>query len=353
MKKKNLVIILVVAVLAGLMVWRLAANKRKINENKQAATVVSSAVPVSVDTVRQGDIAQSLVRTGTLLPWQEADITAAASGTARSVSFNLGSMVRQGGVVAMVDDQNLQLRLSAAQNQQQKAANDYKRYQILLAGDATTESNVEQIRLDLDNANNQVAQIRKQISDNNVKAPISGQVVTKNTESGEFVNPGTVLGRIVDISSLRVDVLVNEADAYRLKVGQGVKVSTDLYPGQVFNGSVLFISQQADAAHNYQIQVKLPNPKSSPLKAGTFVSVDFIQNSASAGLQIPRSALAAAGQGTSVYVVEGGKAALRAVTLGRDLGNAVEVISGLNDGDVVITSGQINLTNGSAVAIGQ
>ena len=351
MKKKHIVITLVVAVLAGLIIWRLAANKHKIDKNKEAAAVVSSAIPVSVDTVRTGNITQPLVKTGTLLPWQEADITAAASGTARSVNFNLGSMVRQGSVVAMVDDQNLQLRLSAAQNQQQKLANDYKRYQILLAGDATTESNVQQIKLDLDNANNQVEQIRKQISDNNVKAPISGQVIVKNTESGEFVNPGTVLGKIVDNSILKVDVLVGEADAYRLKLGQPVKVSTDLYPSQPFSGTVLFISQQADAAHNYQVQVKLPNPPATPLKAGTFVSVDFIQTSSSTGIQIPRSALAAVGGGTSVYVVAGGKAILKTISLGRDLGNTVEVLSGLQQGDIVITSGQINLTNGSAVSI--
>ncbi len=351
MNKKTLLILVIVAALAGLIAWRLASNKRTINQNKQAATTVNTAIPVTVDTVEPGAISQALVKTGTLLPWQEADITAAASGTARSVLFNLGSQVRQGSVVAMIDDQNLQLRLSAAQLQQQKLAADYKRYQILLAGDATTESNVQQIKLDLDNASNQVAQVRKQISDNNVKAPISGQVVLKNTESGEYVNPGTVLGRIVDNASLRVDVQVGEADAYKLRVGQPIKVTTDLYPGQVFNGSILFISQQADAAHNYPVQVKLPNPAATPLKAGTFVTVDFVQNSEGTGIQIPRSALAAAGR-TSVFVVEGGtKAVLRPVTLGRDLGNSVEVLNGLQPGDLVVTSGQINLADGSAVRI--
>lgn len=350
MKRKSLIILLVV-VLAGLMVWRLASNKRKINQNKAAATVVNTAVPVSVDTVASGRLSQSLVKTGTLLPWQEADITAAASGIARSVLFQLGSQVRQGSVVATIDDQNLQLRLSAAQLQQQKLASDYKRYQILLAGDATTESNVQQIKLDLDNASNQVAQIRRQISDNNVKAPISGQVVAKNTESGEFVNPGTVLGHIVDNSALRVTVQVGEADAYTLKTGQPIRMTTDLYPGTTFNGSVLFISQQADAAHNYEVQVKLPNPSATPLKAGSFVTVDFMRQSAHEGLRIPRSALAAVGKGTSVYVVQNDKAILRPVTLGGDLGDDVEVLAGLQPGEVVVTSGQINLTNGSAVRV--
>jgi RND family efflux transporter MFP subunit len=351
MKRKNIVLVLIIAVLVGLIVWRLAGNKRIINQNKQAASKVSTAIPVTIDTVALTAFSQSLIKTGTLLPWQEADITAAASGIARSVSFNLGSQVSKGSVVARIDDQNLQLRLGAAQLQQQKFAADYKRYQILLAGDATTESNVQQIKLDLDNANNQVAQIRRQIADNNVKAPISGQVVAKNTESGEFVNPGNILGKIVDNTALRVEIQVAETEAYQLRMGQKLKVATDLYPNQAFEGTIIFISQLADAAHNYQVQLRLPNPAATPLKAGTFVTVDFSRQSESDGIQIPRSALATMTGATAVYVAEAGKAVLREVTLGRDLGNSVEVLAGLKPGELVITSGQINLKNGSAVSI--
>lgn len=207
------------------------------------------------------------------------------------------------------------------------------------------------IRFNLDKANNDIAQIRKQMSDNQIKAPISGQIVVKNVESGAFVNPGTVLAKVVDITTLKVDVLVGEADAYKLKNGQAIKVTTDLYPGQSFNGTVIFISQQADAAHNYQIQVRLPNPAATPLKAGTFVNVDFIQNAATPGIQIRRSALAESLQNPFVYVVQNGKALRRDITVGRDLGGSVEVLSGLNPGELVVINGQVSLANGSAVNI--
>jgi RND family efflux transporter MFP subunit len=205
----------------------------------------------------------------------------------------------------------------------------------------------------MDNAANQVAQIRKQISDNIIKAPVSGQIVAKNIEGGEFVSPGTVIGKIVDISTLRVDVLVGEADAYKLKNGQNIKVFTELYPSRTFDGRIIFISQQADAAHNYQVQVRLPNPKDAPLKAGTFVTVDFIQPSSAPGIQIPRSALAESLQNPYVYVVQNGRALRRPITVGRDLGNRVEVISGLQPGELIVSNGQINLTDSSAVTIVQ
>ncbi len=344
-------IILIVVILAGLIAWRLASNKKKLDEKKKPVVQNAASIPVNVDTVERGIITEQLIKTGTLVPWQESDIAATTAGTLQSVNFNLGSMVRQGGTVAVIDNRGLQLRLEAAQLQQQKLSSDLKRYQVLLQGEATTEVNVNDIRYNLDNANNQIAQIRKQMSDNLIKAPISGQIVAKNVETGEFVNPGTVLAKVVDISTLKANVLVGEADAYKLRNGQPIKVKTDLYPGQSFNGTIIFISQQADAAHNYQVQVRLANPAATPLKAGTFVNVDFIQNSSAEGIQIRRSALAESLQNPFVYVVQNGKALRRDITIGRDLGNNIEVLSGLQPGELVVINGQINLANGSVVNI--
>lgn len=340
-----------VIVIVGLIAWRLASNKHTLDAKKKPALVGATSIPVNVDTVTIATVNEELVKTGTLLPWQEANITATTSGTLQSVSFNLGSVVGKGSIVALIDSRTLQLRLQAAQLQQQKFNTDYNRYKVLLAGEATTETNLQEIKFNLDNANNQIEQIRKQIADNQIKAPIGGQIVAKNVEGGEFVNPGTTIGKVVDISRLKVDVLVGESDAYTLKNGQNIKVTTDLYPGKVFTGSIIFISQQADAAHNFQVQVQLANPSGAPLKAGSFVNVDFIQSASQPGIQIPRSALAESLQKPFVYVVENGKSIRRDVTVGRDLGDKIEILSGLKQGELIVVNGQINLANGSAVQV--
>ncbi len=242
MKKSTWFLLLFVFALAGLMAWRLAGNKQlgKLDAKKAPPPQVATAIPVNVDTVKIGNVAQQLLKTGTLIPWQEADIAATTSGTLQKVSFDLGSLVRQGSVVAQVESHALQLKLEAAQLQQQKLTSDYDRYKVLLEGEATTEINLQEIKFNLENANNQIAQIRQQIADNLIKSPQSGQIVLKNISSGEFVNPGTVLAKIVDISTLKVDVLVGEADAYKLKNGQKVNVSTEVYPGKTFTGTIIF-----------------------------------------------------------------------------------------------------------------
>lgn len=351
MKKRVWIIVFVVAII-GLIAWRLAANKAKLDEKKTVPTQTAAAIPVNIALATVASGSDQLIRTGTLVPSREADITSATSGNLTSIRFDLGSYVSQGATIAMVDNRSLQLQLDAAQLQANKLSADLKRYQALLAGEATTEVNVADIRYNLATAQNRISQIRKQMADNAIKAPISGQVVQKSSEPGEYVNPGVALGKIVDISTLRADVQVGEADAYKLRTGQNVRVTTDVYPGRTFNGAVSFISQQADAAHNYQVQVRLSNPGGA-LKAGTFVNVDFIQNSEKPGLQIPRTAVIENIEAPYVYVIQNNKAIRRNITLGRDFGSNVEIVNGLVAGDQVVVNGQINLKDGTQVKVVQ
>lgn len=349
--KKKVWIISAVVVLILAIGFRLAANKKKIDEKKTVTIEKNVLVPVNVMEVKSAAINENLVKTGTLIPYQEANIAATSSGNLLSVNFVLGSNVGQGAVLAQIDNKMLNLRLEAAELQQQKLQKDYTRYTTLLKGDATSETSVQDVKFNLDNSDNQISQIRKQLADNQIKAPISGQIVEKRVSAGEFVNPGTVLGKIVDVSRLKVDVKVSEADAYKVKVGQTVAVTTDLYPGQQFKGQVVFASQQGDAAHNYQIQIELPNSSAHPLKAGTFVYADFVQNSQHTALLIPRTALAESMKNPYVYVVENEKAVSRKITVGKESGADIEVIDGLKEGEQVIVNGQINITNGTAVQI--
>jgi multidrug efflux pump subunit AcrA (membrane-fusion protein) len=99
------------------------------------------------------------------------------------------------------------------------------------------------------------------------------------------------------------------------------------------------------------VQVELPNSAANPLKAGTFVYADFIQPGEGESLQIPRSALVESMKNPYVYIVVNGKAAMRKITVGRELGSNIEVVDGLKAGDQVIVNGQINLAEGTVVRI--
>lgn len=346
---RKIFIIVFIVLIVGLIGYKLATNKKAMDAQKALPPASNVAIPVNVTVAAMTNYNDSLVKIGTLIPFKEADINAVGAGKLVSVNFDLGTMVSQGQIVANVDSRALQLNLQQAVLNRNKAEKDVKRNDTLYAGNATTLVDVQNTKLNYDNTLNQIDLLRKQISDNEIKAPISGQIVTKLKEAGEYISTGNSLGHIVDMSSIKVDVMVNEADVYSLKLGQSVNVSTDIYPQVYFPGRITFISDKGDATHNYEVEVTLQNSAAHPLKAGTFAYVNFQRKSSGTAILIPRSSLLEGMQTPKVYVVENNKAVVKNIITGGEMGDLIEVRSGLNIGDEVITGGQVNLKEGSPV----
>jgi RND family efflux transporter MFP subunit len=137
---------------------------------------------------------------------------------------------------------------------------------------------------------------------------------------------------------------------YQLFKGQNVSVSTDIYPNVVFNGNITNISPQGNAAHTYPVEITIPNCKSTPLKAGTYVNV-AVDTKDGKSLMIPRDAIISSIKNPSVFVVKNDVVSLVPINTGRNYESYIEVVSGLIEGEQVIINGQINLTDGAKVSI--
>ena len=346
MKKTTLIVVAAILAITGLIGFRLSSNKKKIDEQKKPVVQTNVAIPVTISSVAEGTVSQQLVKTGNLIPYKEADIIATTAGKVTNVNFNLGSSIRQGSTLVELDNRLKELSLQATQLSIDRLKKDVTRYNTLLAGNATTEIQVNETKYNYENAVNQAERIRKQIADANVKAPIGGRIVEKDIEPGEYITVGKVLGRVLDVNRLKVQVPVNESDVYQLREGQTVKVLADVFPGRTFNGRVSYIAPQGSDEHNYPVEITIDN--ANGLKAGTFVNVDFSQKSSQKALQIPRSALVESIKNPYVYVVNNNVAIRRTIAVGRD---SIEVLSGLKAGDQVVTTGQLNLSDGKPVQI--
>ncbi len=349
MKKTTIIISLAVLAVVILIGARLVSNKKAIDEKNKPVTVSNAAIPVTVVEVKEDTVSQSLLKTGNLIPFRETSLMATSQGQVLKVNFDLGTNVSKGSTLIQIDNKLNELALQATQLNIDKLQKDVARYDKLYAGNATTELQLNQTKFDYENAVNKAEQIRKQIQDATVKAPISGRIVKKDIEVGEFVNAGTVLATILDVSRLKVQVMVNEKDVYQLREGQKVKVTADVISGKMFSGQISYIAPRGNEEHSYPVEIMIPN--SGQLKAGTFVNVDFSQKSKEKSLQIPRVALVESIKNPYVYVVNQNIAQQRKLTIGRELGNNIEVLGGLNPGDQVVTTGQLNLTNGKSVQV--
>lgn len=350
MKRISWIVIGIALVL--LVVFKLYTNKKHINEQKEKGLVETTIkIPVEVDRVALQNTSERINKTGTLSPYKEAIIYAETSGNIEKLFFELGSEVQSNEVIAIIDADKLQLDIQNARAKEHKAKSDLETYTELLAGGATTQEKVNQLQLEYTNAKNTLGQLLEQFSDTKIKAPMHGIISEKNIETGVFVSTGTKIARVLDLDKLKVQVFINERDVYRLQTGDTTRITTDVYPDKEFKGIISFISPEADATHSYMVEVTLANNKELPLKSGTMVYTQFTTGKETSRLLLLKTALLEDTTEAQVYIVNQGKAILRKLNIGKDFGEYVEVLEGLKQGDLVITSGQINLKDQSEVTI--
>lgn len=346
------IITLIVVVSIGLIIFKLAANKSKLNakENPKEDNAVVK-IPVKVAAVKKQLQEINLIKTGSLAPFKEAKVLSTMGGTIIQLRFNLGDYVNEGQILAVMDTRLIQLDLQKAQSNATKLRHDLQTYRELLEGQAATREKVNEIRQNYTDAENQVSQLKKQIADASVKAPVSGTVSAKMLEQGVFANAGAELGTIINLSKVKVQLKLTENEVYQAKPGQLVKITTDVYQGQVFNGKITFISPQADETHNYLVEIIADNKDGSLLRSGTFVYADFSRKTQQNILLIPREALTESIKDAIVYVVQNNVVHQKPIKTGIEMNNLIQVTSGLSAGEVVVTSGQINLKEGSPVSV--
>lgn len=353
--KRKWILPLVLVVLALGIGLRLAGNKKKLDAAKQPVDRSAFAIPVNVITTANAPVGGAFSVPGTLEPYEQAKVMVQAQGKLAQLSVDLGSRVSKGQVIGSLDMAQKHLELQAAELQLGKLKKDHDRYKDLYEGKAATEASYDDARFNYENQRVKVEQIRQQIRDAQVISPVSGTVVAKNVEVGEYVAATTPVVEVVDVSRLKARVFISERDAYRMKEGTAVTITAEVFPGETFQGKVNYVSPRGDASHNYEVEVAVLNEKAHALKSGTFVNVRFDGGDAVPRLTIPKNALAEGLKNPYVFVVTTGPSEARAerreLVLGREEGDLVEVLNGLQPNEVVVVSGQLNLVHGSKVRV--
>ncbi len=356
MRKKTLLrATITIAMLAGVFVligWVLANNKRK-NEAKTAIVAETSTGGVAVRTshVQKQALDLDFAVNGNFAPAQQLNFASENAGRVTHVLVDEGSYVRKGQTLAIIKADVLSIDLESAQAALQNAARDKQRYENAFATGGVTQQQLDQAKLALENAEARVAQARIRVSDANIKSSINGIVNKRYIEPGAVVSPGTQLFELVDVSKLKLNVTVNESQVANLKVGDKVEVKASVYPDKTFNGKVIFIAPKADASLNFPIEIELAQNPGGILKAGMYGTAIFNFQNVKPVIVIPRAAFVGSVASNQVFVMDNDNtASLRKVIAGRVLGDKVEILEGLTEGETIITSGQINLAHGVKVS---
>lgn len=350
MKKAIIYIVIIVAVL-GLGGYVLSKNKEKNEAETAIVAEKNNAVAVRVASVKNEVPNLDYLANGTFEAAQELQFPAENSGRVVRVLVDEGDRVRVGQVLATIKGDQLNIQLQSAKAAYENAQSDAKRYENAFKTGGVTLQQLDQSKVALANAKAQYDQTRVSLGDASIKSSINGIVNKRNIEPGSVVAPGTILFELVNVSTLKLRVTVPEAQVATLKVGSTVSVTASVYPDKKFSGKISFIAPKADASLNFPVEIEIANNPNSELKAGMYGTAVFGATGAqkTAIKTIPRNAFVGGVGNNQVFVVKDSVAKLTKIVSGRILGEEVEVVSGLNTGEVVVTSGQINLTDGAKV----
>jgi RND family efflux transporter MFP subunit len=331
--------ILVAALLFGGCARRTSQEKKELE-----------LVAVSVTHPHYQKISDTLEIIGTIKASSEVIVLSETSGRIVSMPARIGATVAVDAPLVMVDKDLREAAFLAAEAAYRKASKDAERIAALHEDKLISDAEAESAALGEISARSQYLAAKKELDNTTVRAPIGGVIADTYVGLGEQLGPGSRVAQIVDSSRLKVRVLLPEGSALRQRAGNEVALSSDLFPGRSFVGKIESIGIRGDEAHSFPTDVILKGEAASLLRAGMSVRLGFA-GGARQVLLIPRSAIVGSLRSPKVFIVEGGLARERAIVAGEEYGTEVEVISGLEEGDLAVVTGQTLLSDAQSVRV--
>jgi len=347
--KKILYIIIPLALIA-IVIIKLKSNK-EIVKDRVYQYDKNQAVNVQVDTIKSELIGVDFAYSGTFEPNKETKLSAEIQGKINDVLVDNGTFVTKGQSLIQLDNSLLKLQLQSAEIQVEGLEADVKRFTILANADAVQGVQLEKAELALKSAKVQRATLLEQINKTTIKAPFNGVITAKLTEEGAFAAPGVPLIQITDISILKFTVNVSENDLSSFQLNQTFSINADAYSDLLLSGKATMIGSKANVGSSFTVQFIVSNTFDLKIKSGMFGKVNLKSESKRTGILIPASAIVGSLSQPQIYKVKNGKAVLHNITIAQKIKNKTVVSKGLEEDDVIVTNGFINLFDDANVTI--
>jgi membrane fusion protein (multidrug efflux system) len=290
-------------------------------------------------------------------------VSADLPGVVSRIAFESGQAVREGAVLVELDTRQERAQLAAAQARRELAAANLIRMEGLIRKGVTSHAEFDTVRAEDRTAEAAVVEISATIERKTIRAPFAGVLGIRQVNLGQYLEAGAPIVPLQSVDPIHVDFSVPQQDAGRLAPGMPVSISYDrITEGRPVQATLTAINTVVDeATRNIQVQATLANPAGT-LRPGMFVEVGAELAEATPVLVVPATAISYAPYGDSVFVVEempapdGSGAGYRGVRqhfvkVGPARGDLVAILSGIEEGQEVVTSGVFKLRNGAAVQV--
>jgi len=288
--------------------------------------------------------------TGSLLPDEEVDLSFETSGKIVAISFSEGTKVKKGELLAKINDRPLQAQLLKLHAQKKLTEEKEFRARQLLDRDAVSRESYDQVATELQAIEADILLVEARIAETELRAPFDGIVGLRMVSEGAFATTQTKIVRLVKTSPLKIEFSISERYAGEITPGFPITFTVDGV-NQIFSASVYAIDPKVNTdTRMIAVRALYPN-RNNELKPGRFVSVKAQLSEINEAVAIPTEAVIAEMEGERVFVYKGGKADQRSIEIGLRTASHVQVHSGLNFGDTLLTTAILQLRQGLPVQL--
>ena len=333
MKKRTIIISVLLLAFLGWVGWKLVSKMNASAGNeKQNAAAAAKVISVMGTVVKEQDISENLLSTGTVMPYQDVLLKPEVSGRVVELNIKEGAIVQKGTLLMKLFDKDLQAQLRKLQIQQELAAKNEARLKELLKTNAVSNQEYDAALNQLHTIEADVDLLRAQIARTEIRAPFTGKLGLRRISEGAIVSPADVVASLTQVSPLIIEFSIPERYYSALSRTRSVKFSTELTP-DTLSAPVYAIESQVDAAtRSLRVRALFPNTN-QVLYPGVFAKVWVSMPQNGPSLMVPTNAIIPELKGQKVFVARNGKAASVKVNIGLRNDTAIQVTSGLKAGD--------------------
>ena len=288
---------------------------------------------------------------GYLLPNKRVLMRSEIDGVIEKIDFEEGDEITKGKRLVDISTKEHRLKLKIAITDSNLADINIKRDEKLAAQNLIPNAQLDQTKTRAESAslNKELAEIS--LNKSLISSPLKGTIKTRHIKVGEFVRKGDKLVEILDIDKIIVKVNIPEQEILSIQVGQNVEVALYIMEKKTFLGRVKNIGLEADSSNRtFPVEILVDN-KERQLRAGMLARATFTKSVDQDQIVIPRHTVLERDQGRVVYVFEDGKAFRRDITIGLSQLDQVQVVQGLNKGELIVVEGHTKLTDGEEVNV--
>jgi membrane fusion protein (multidrug efflux system) len=342
----------------GILAWQLLVKPAMIKKFMGAAGVP----PQTVSTAKAdfSDWQGEFEAVGTLRAVRGADIAPEVAGVVTAIHFQSGQEVQAGAPLLQLNAEADVAKLQSLAAAAQLADANLQRDQKQLEFQAVSQAQVETDAANLKSAKAQVAEQQALVAKKLVRAPFAGRLGIRAVDLGQYLNPGNKIVTLQALDPVYVDFYAPQKFLGRVALKQKIVLKVDAFPGQQFSGEISSIDPKVDpATRNVPVRATIRNQKHA-LLPGMFATVALASGAPQRFITLPQTAVSYNPYGETVFVVEENKGAdgktslvvqQKFVSTGATRGDQVAILTGLKQGETVVTAGQIKLRSGTPVVV--